>query len=92
MFHFTTRLVSFAAVLLIVGCAAPDAGTIVAVPAADEFTAACTKVEFRSALDVGGGQERLRVTRLCEAALASCQRNAESANCQRELRRYGFSK
>jgi hypothetical protein len=92
MSHYRTRFAAIAAMLLIAGCATQETGSIVAVPAADVFTEACTKVEFRSALDVGGGQERLRVARLCEAALAICQRNAESANCQRELRRYGFSK
>jgi uncharacterized lipoprotein YajG len=85
------RLVSVAAVLLAAGCATPE--TILPMPAPEAMMEACTKTETRSALDaVGGGQERQRVARLCEAAVGICQRNLESANCQRDLRRYGFGK
>jgi uncharacterized lipoprotein YajG len=85
------RLFSVAAVLLAAGCATPD--TILPMPEPQAMMEACMKTEMRSALDaLGGGQERQRVTRLCEAAVGICQRNLESANCQRDLRRYGFGK
>jgi hypothetical protein len=79
------------ATLLAAGCATPN--TILPMPTTEAFIESCTKSELRPSLDVvGGGQERLRVTRLCDAALGICQRNLESANCQRDLRRYGFGK
>lgn len=85
------QLALLGAVLLAAGCATPE--TILPMPAPEAMTEACIKAETRSALDVvGGGQERLRVARLCEASVGICQRNLESANCQRDLRRYGFGK
>jgi hypothetical protein len=86
-----SRLAGAGAVLLAAGCATPD--TILPMPAPEAMMEACMKAELRPSLDVvGGGQERLRATRVCEAAVGICQRNLESANCQRDLRRYGFGK
>lgn len=91
MIHRFSRLAPMFAVLLATACATPD--TILPLPVADTFLEACRKTELRPALDtVGGGQERLRVQRVCDAALGICERNLESANCQRDLRRYGFGK
>jgi hypothetical protein len=79
------------AVVLAAGCATPE--TILPMPAPEALMEACTKAEMRPSLDaLGGGQERQRVARVCEAAVGICQRNLESANCQRDLRRYGFGK
>jgi hypothetical protein len=86
------RLVSIGAAVLAAGCAAPP-DTILPMPAPEALMEACMKAELRPALEaVGGGQERLRATRICEAAVGICQRNLESNNCQRDLRRYGFGK
>jgi hypothetical protein len=91
MTHRLSRLAPVLAALLLAACATPD--TILPMPVSDTFLEACRKTELRPSLDtVGGGQERLRVQRLCDAALGICERNLESANCQRDLRRYGFGK
>jgi hypothetical protein len=85
------HLVTLGAILLAAGCATSD--TIVPMPAPEAFVEACTRTELRPALDaVGGGQERQRVSRLCDAAVAICQRSLEAPTCQRDLRRYGFGK
>jgi hypothetical protein len=91
MIHRLRHLATLGAVLLTAACATPE--TILPMPAPEAMMEACTKAELRPALDaVGGGQERQRVARVCEAAVGICQRNLESANCQRDLRRYGFGK
>jgi hypothetical protein len=91
MTHRLSRRAPMLAALLLAACATPD--TILPMPVGDTFLEACRKTELRPSLDtVGGGQERLRVQRLCDAALGICERDFESASCQRDLRRYGFGK
>lgn len=86
-------LAAIAALLLSTGCAAPGPAPA-GMPSDEQFTEACMKVELKVAqVDMAGSMTQAQeyATNRCRQSLFTCRKDAATAACVRDLKKYGLT-